>query len=193
MSIENIEKKIAETAQAEAEQMVSAARAQADGQLAAAKKELAERSEQTVAEAKASLQRRLEQQATAKRNENRLTLLTQRADLLGDIFDAAVERLVGDRGGGDYQKWLAAQVGTAAEHKGEIVAAKDDRAAVARLLGGVGPNSGLTMSDETAPLKGGFVVEGEKVDLDLSLDTQLTEIRARVLPKLAKKAFSDAG
>ncbi len=187
MAMENIERRILESAQAEAEHLLAEARRQADEQLAQARTEQAERASQAIADAEDQAQRRLEQQATAKRNENRLALLAERSALLNEAFEAAVERFIGDRSGA-YHQWLVAQVQAAAKVQGSILAAEADRDAIRKLLKD-SQAKGLSVADETAPLRGGFEVKGEKIDLNLSLDVQLAEIRAKLLPELARRAL----
>jgi len=191
MSIENIEKTILGSARAEAEKLVAEATAEAEAALAAAKAESEERKESAQAETQAALEQERHQQETAAKAANKLRLLTHKAEILDEIFQAAVTRFIGDRSGG-YSEWLVAQLRSVASERGEIVAAKPDRNAIAALLADRAAADGLALADDSLPAQGGFLLRGEKVDLDLTLDTRLDAIRETLLPELAGRAFPPA-
>lgn len=189
MSIENIEKKIAEAANAEAEAVVARAAQQAKARLEAAKTENTSRAARAAEETRGRQQQEFDQQTTSARAANKLKLLAHKSRILEDIFDAAIERFIGDRGG-EYRNWLATRLEAVAGEPGSIVPAEADRAIIENLLakhGGDGP----LLDGESLPLRGGFVLKAEDVDIDLSLDAQLAEMKNELLPELARRAFED--
>jgi len=190
MSVDRIEKKVLESARADAERLVGKAEAAARQHVESARAENERRTKEAVERAEAELKLRLEQQATSARAGKRLQLLEKKSALLDEIFRRAVEQFVGDRGGA-YRTWLAAQLESVAGETGELVPAEPDREAVEQLLGALKQGEGLTLADESLPLRGGFLLRGEKVDIDCSLDARLEELRAELLPQLAGKAFPE--
>ena len=190
MSIDNIEKKIAEAAKAEADAIAAQAARQAKERLEVAKAENTSRAARAAEETRGRQQQEFDQQTTSARAANKLKLLAHKSRILEDIFDAAIERFIGDRGG-EYKKWLAARLETVAGGPGSIVPAEPDRAIIEKLLANRG-GDGPLLADESLPLRGGFVLRGEDVDIDLSLDAQLAEMKNELLPELARRAFEGA-
>ena len=190
MGLENIRKRIVEDAGAEADALVARANEHAAKLADEARARNDERRRGALEEAEDTLRQHHDEQVTAARAANRLKLLGRRAELLNDVFDAAVERFVGDRKG-DYRTWLSARLTSVAGEKGTIVPAAEDRGPLGELLEGLKGADGLQLGKESLPLRGGFVLQGEKADLDLSLDTQLAEAREELLPDFADRAFGD--
>ncbi len=188
MSVKNIEKKIIESSNDQAEQIVSDARERAADRLAAAEKNEQERAEQAEADTRDALTQQLERAATSARAANKLKLLTRKSEMLGAVFEDAVERFIGDRGGA-YREWLASQVEAAGESEGTLVPAEPDRSAIEELL--AEQDSPAELADESLPLRGGFVLRGDRIDEDFSLDSRLADLRAELLPELAKQAFPE--
>ena len=187
MGVENIEKRILGSAKAEAEKIVREAEEEARARIESAKAENAKRAQAAAAATRGALQQRHGQQTTSARAANKLKLLARKSEILEDIFESAVERFIGDRDG-EYANWLAARLDSVAGQTGSIVPAKDDRALIGKLLATHGGNSS-TLAEESLPLRGGFVLKGDKIDIDLSLDAQLAELKEELLPELARKAF----
>ncbi len=99
MSTDNIEKKILETAKAEADGLAAEAKRQAEEQLEAAKAENVRRAADAAEETGEKLQQEHDQQTTSARASNKLKLLAHKSRILNDIFEAAVAQFIGDRGG----------------------------------------------------------------------------------------------
>jgi len=188
MNTQNIEKKVLESAGAEAEKLVREAEEAARKRMAAAEAESERRSAQAVEETRTTLEQKLHQKTTSEKAANKLKLLTHKAAILEEVFARAVDQFIGDRTG-DYRKWLSAQLQSVAGEKGTIVAAREDRPVILELLSDLKKADGLSIAEDSLPLCGGFVLKGEKVDLDLSLDTRLDELKAQLLPELAERAF----
>ena len=188
MSIDNIENKILESAKAEAEKIIGGAKQKAAELIESAKAANEKRSSEAAKEAHEAFRQHRDQQATSARAANKLKLLARKADLLDEVFDKAVEQFIGDRRGG-YRKWLAAQLSSVAGQNGAVVPAEPDRKIVAELLSDVKEGGGLELADESLPLRGGLVLRGDKADIDLSLDTQLVDLKQELLPELAAQAF----
>ena len=187
MSTENIEKKILEAAKAEAEALAAEAARQAEEGLEAARAGNEQRAADAAEETGEKLQQEHDQQTTSARAANKLKLLAHKSRILEDIFEAAVAQFIGDRGG-EYEKWLAAQLDSVAGESGRIVPAEPNRAGIEKLMAKHGGDN-LTLADESLPLRGGFRLEGEEIDVDLSLDARLADMRSGLLPELAQRTF----
>lgn len=187
MATEKIEQRVLETAKAEAEALAAEAKRKAEEQLEAAKAENEQRAAGAAEETRERLQQEHDQQTTSARAANKLRLLAHKSRILNDVFEAAVEQFIGDRGG-NYEKWLAAQLDSVAGESGSIVPAEADRAGIEKLMTKHG-GDGLTLADEPLPLRGGFMLQGEQIDIDLSLDAQLMDMKNGLLPELARRVF----
>jgi len=195
MSTKNIEQRILETTQAEVDGLIAKAKDKAKARLDAAAVEQKRRAEQAIADAQDTERQQYDQQVTSAKAANKLKLLTRRAELLDTVLDGAVARFVADTDGA-YAGWLAQQLNATADRTGTILAAPNDREPLAKLLAELkqsGKGAGLTLAEESHPLRGGFVLRGEDIDLDFSLDTQLAELKTQLLPQLAEKAFGPSG
>jgi len=192
MSVESIEKKILGDARAEADRIVAEAESAAAAALEATTARNAARLAAAVEEARAAGEQRRHQKATSQRAAGKLHLLARRAELLDDVFDAAVDRFIADRDGA-YRDWLTAQLASVAGRAGTVVPAESDRALIAELLADLKEATGPDLSDDNAPFRGGFLLKGERIDLNLSLDARLADLKAGLLPELAKKAFDAEG
>jgi len=189
MDVQNIEKRILESARAEAETITRQAEEKARDLLESARASNEERAREAVEGARQALQQQHDQQVTSAKAADKLQLLARRAGILDEVFEKAVERFIGDRGG-EYRKWLSARTDSVAGESGTVVPAEPDRPLIEELLST--RDTGPTLAEKSLPLRGGFMLEGDRFDLDLSLDTQLVERKTELLPELAKKAFTDA-
>lgn len=188
MGTENIRQKVLQSAEAEAERILSDARRQAAERVAAAKSESEARIAAETEVTRRSLGQQHEEQITAQRAANKLKLLELKGAILNDVFHTAVKRFVGDRTG-DYAAWLARQLAMVEGMEGRIVPSAADRGAIESWFSQHRADR-LELASESTPIRGGFLLEGAQVNTDFSLDTRLAEIRAELLPELARKAFS---
>lgn len=187
MSLDNIETKIIDSAKAEADKIAREAQEQADERIKSAHAKNEKRAHNSVEQAHKALEQERDQHVTAARAAGRLKLLARRANILNEVFNAAVDRFVGARDGA-YREWLSARLASVAKQKGVIVPAEADRKIISDLLEKQG-GDGLEIAAESAPIRGGFLLKGDKMDIDLSLDTRLAETRSKLMPELARRAF----
>ena len=187
MSTESIEKRIRADAEAQATKLVAQAEAEAAQRLDAAQERSRQRTAAAAEAARTAGEQRRQQQATARRAAGKLKLLALRAELLDEVFNAAAERFAAQRDGA-YRQWLAAQLAAVAGKTGSVVPAERDRELIASMLPEL-DTDGLTLSENNATLLGGFLLVGDRIDVNLSLDTRLAEVKAELLPGLAKRAF----
>ncbi len=193
MALENIRTRILEAAQAEADAVLRAGEAAARKQLDQAVAGNDARFKKAEAEIRARLRQQHDRDVTAANAANRLELLVQKSEILNQFFDAAVERFVGRRDG-DYRQLLARQLDSVAGETGAVVAAAADRAAIEQLLAELkkqNRGAGLSVAEESRPLRGGFILQGEKTDIDLSLDTWLADVKEELMPEMARRAFGE--
>jgi len=191
MTIENIERKIVEEVEAEAADLIARAKEDAKRSVKIAGEEHEARAALAEEKARAEFQQHCDRSVSAAKAEHKLQALAHKTDILGGVFEAAVARFIGDRTG-PYADWLRSRLASVTDRAGTILAARDDRSRIEELLRQQGAG-GLTLADEPLPLRGGFILHGEKTDIDLSLDTALDQLRKQLIPELADKAFGQSG
>jgi len=187
--MERIREHILETARAEAEAAVKAARKEAEARTAAARDRITRESEQRLARDLAAVERDHRQALDQRAFENRLDLLKRKSAILDEVFARAAERFIETP---RYRDWLTRRVASVADLEGEVRCNVRDRAvcraALDRLAGQGAVN--LTMAKEAADITGGLIVRTERFDLDITLGAALKDLRGRVTPDLVALAFA---
>lgn len=194
--IEKIKQRIDADTQAEIDRVLQRAREDAkqiaDRYKAQAQAEAAELN----AKAEAVAAQREERLIGAARMEARKTELAAKQELVDKVYDMALDRLckMSDE---DYTKTLAALLVQAAPSgRGTVVLAPEDHkrvgaAAVAeanKLLNG----GQLTLSDETRPIRGGFILQDGKIEVNGTFETLVRLQKAETAGAVAKKLFPEA-
>lgn len=191
MPLADVEKKVMASADKEAAQLVAQAEAEARAEFerrsAALRDEQRRRSAIAQAEAEASAER----QVNARKAEFSLKLLEGKNEIFHDLFRAVADRALAGQGF-DYARWLAAQVRRACAEglSGTLYCAERDRAAVEAVVRGAGTR-GLTVAPQPGLMRGGVYLVGDGVDLDLTLDAALEDLRDELAVSLAERLFGD--
>lgn len=176
----------AEARRLEAEQSAAVLRAQAD-------QDARQVFEAVQREADAEAERQVELLVAAAETESKKSLLQVKQELLGEAFQAAVEKLRA-LPPEDYIRLLARLAVDAAETGKEAVLLNpDDRqqfgAAVveeANRLGG----GHLTLSQETRPIIGGVILTQGNIEVNCALDTLAALYRNSLAAQAAQQLFS---
>jgi len=190
LSLQDVEKKVLASAEAEAREILAKAQAEAqaerDRRSAALRDDQKRRLNAAIAQVDAGLEREL----AMRRAENGMQLLTAKNEILDAIFWRALERMRASDGF-DYGAWLARQVRQAvAAGAGVLQCNARDRDAVAAVLAESGTHA-ITLAEEPAPVQGGVLLVGESQDLDLTLDAALSDLREEMSVPLAERLFGD--
>ena len=189
--IEKITGRIDADAQAEADRILAGARekaaavaakyrAQADAETAS----LAARSEKHAKE-------REERLISSSQMEARKTELAARQTLVEQAFDLALEKLCA-MSDAQYTEVVAALLTQAApDGEGQVIFAPEERARIGaaaveaanRQLG----NGKLTLSEETRPLKGGFILSKGNIEVNGTFETLVRLQKAETAGAVAKR------
>ena len=174
--------RIRENAKAEAEKVAQGYRTQMESETA----ELRERSRRAAAE-------REERLVSAAQMEARKTTLAARQEMVDKAYALALEKLCSLPEEQYIQTVAALLVQAAPDGKGEVIFSKEQRervgtAAVALANSRLGDGT-LTVSAQTRPLKGGFILSNGRVEVNCSFDTLVRLQRAETAGEVAKRLF----
>ena len=193
MTIPAVQQAVLDRAQAEAQRVLDEGRRQADARF---EREAARRREEharRVESMKAELEAGLDREVGARRTEDRNKLLAMKNDIIADVFAKAIDgiRSLPDDG---YATWLKGQLERVPKTEGaQVVVNAADRDTAASLLGQLPGDAGLALSDKSAPIEAGLLVEGAQADLDFSVESLLDVLRESLSEEIASRLFADAG
>ena len=194
--IEKIKQRIDADTQAEIDSVLQKAREEAQQIQARYQAQAQAESAELNAKAEAVATQREERLIGAAHMEARKTELAAKQELVDKVYDLALEKLC-KMSDADYTKTLAALLVQAAPSgRGTVVLDPEDRkrvgeAAVAeanKLLGG----GQLTLSDETRPIKGGFILQDGRIEVNGTFETLVRLQKAETAGAVAKKLFPEA-
>ncbi len=186
-----IENHVLSKARAEAAEIASKAGVEAERIAAAAREECDKRSRAELDRVRADLAAESEREAAVLRGRGRAERLAMKSRILDDVFRKAAERLVKD---GAYWDLLRRRLRDLAGQKGRVLCRAEHREALGRHIAELNRETGgkaPALADESADILGGFILRGDHVDVDFTLETELAAFRERILPELAAKAFPD--
>ena len=192
MALKDMKDAVLSKAEAEAQTIVDGAKRRADARWEHESVQLRAEHEHRVEAMKARLEDEVQRRINAAEADYRTRILQLKNDILEDVFDQAAERIrnLPDDG---YRVWLKAQLEAVPAIDGaRVVAAESDRDLIARLFGQLGSGSSLVLAEETAPIRGGFLVRTEKVDFDFSIEALLGALRERISEEIAAELFGGA-
>lgn len=194
--IEKITRRIDAETQAEIDQVLTTAREQAAkiAEKYEAQAE-AEAAELKAKNAKAAVERE-ERLVSAAQMEARKTALAAKQELVESVYTKALEKLCA-LPDAQYTEIVAALLAEAAPAgRGTVLFAPEDRKRIgaeavkqanARLQGGQ-----LTLSEETAEIRGGFILRDDKVEVNGTFETLVRLQKAETAGAVAKKLFPSA-
>jgi len=193
VSIERLVKKLHEQVDREAEAMFDAARkdvaeldAREEDRVAALVRAIRDRAGR---EAQAGRQRVLSE----ARLRARAILAHTRRAVLDEVFEAARAKLLADRSP-EYRERLLRVLSAMARGTGQVILSPADRQNLgAWLVAQANARSGasLQLSEETRPLLGGLVLVTGPVEVNVSLDAILAQIREDLEPQVARVLFGE--
>ena len=194
--IEKITARITQEAQAEIDRLLADAREQAAGitaryqaQADAEAQSLAARNEKAAAE-------REERLVSVAQMEARKVALAAKQEMVEQVYQRALEKLR-SMPQEQYTAVLAALLVQASSTGAEEVVfspedqAKAGKAAVAKANEQL-PKGGLTVSQETRNIAGGFILKDNNVEVNCTFDTLVRLQKAETAGAVAKKLFPEA-
>ena len=159
---------------------------------------------QAEAEAKAILERgkkaaleRKERLANMAQMESKKDVLAAKQEMLDQVFEGALKTLV--MLPSDEMVKLLAELAAKASISGteEVIFAESDKDAIGakvveaanRILSGKGKNAGLVLSDKTAAIQGGFLLNDKNVEVNCAFETLVRLTRGTIAGQVAKVLF----
>ena len=191
MTLEKIQDHVLQKARAEAAALVDEARKKADAELAAARDEADRKLKAALDRLQAELDGALDREVSGLRASRGQEILVDKSRVLDDAFKRAAERLLASPAYWDLVRRRLAEL---AGQKGELLCRAEHRDAVAKLVDELHRETGGKMpplAKDSANILGGFILRGERVDIDFTLESELAVLRERILPELAAKAFGN--
>ena len=172
---------VLEKARAQAAEITARYRAQAEKEAA----DLAARSEKAAAE-------REERLVSAAQMEARKTILATKQEVMEQVYDRALEKLL-SLPQEQYTDVLAKLLAQAApQGRGEVIFSARDRETVgAAAVAAANSRSGgaLTLAQETAPIRGGFILRDGSVEVNCAFDTLVRLQKAETAGQVARQLF----
>ena len=193
--IENITRRIREDTQAEIDQGAAQAQAEAEritaryrAQAEAEGKDLAARNEKAAAE-------REERLVSAAQMEARKTLLTAKQEMVERAYDLALEKLCAMPKAQYVEAAARLLVKAAPDGRGEVILSAEDRTRVgADLVAKANTllkNGKLTLSGQTRPIRGGFILKNGNVEVNCTFETLVRLQRTETAGAVAKQLFPE--
>jgi len=159
---------------------------------------------QAEAETKAILERgkkaaleRKERLANMAQMESKKDVLAAKQEMLDQVFEGALNTLI--RMPVDEMVKMLAQLAAKASISGteEVIFSDADRAAIGaktveeanRILSAKGKNAGLVLSERTAAIKGGFLLNDKNVEVNCAFETLVRLTRGSIAGQVAKVLF----
>lgn len=182
MALSDIVARIDADARSEAAAIVSAAKARAEAVLSQARAQAAEETEQSLALARRDAQREASTMVVGARLRVRDEGLAKRQELVSAAVEQlrmAVESMPDDR----YAAFLARRIADAARGGETLQLGRDDqtrRDAIVGALAGAANGREIAVGDEQAPFARGALLVGERVRVDLALETIIDDERERL-------------
>ena len=191
MTIPAVQQAVLDRAQAEAQRVLDEGRRQADARFEREATRLREEHARRVESMKAELEGDLDREVGARRTEDRNKLLAMKNEIIADVFARAIDgiRSLPDDG---YATWLKSQLERVPKTEGaQVVVNAADRDTAVALLGQLPGDAGLALSDKSASIEAGLLVEGAQADLDFSVESLLDVLRESLSEEIASRLFAE--
>ena len=185
--LEKIEAKLRQDAQAEAERLTAEADAQTAQIAAQAEAQARQESEAILSRGKKAAQERLERLSSAAGMETRKLELAAKQEMLERAFQLALDDLCA-LPAEQYQQLLVALLKKAsATGREQVIFSPKDRQALGQQTvdaANAAMSARLTLSEQTRPIRGGFILADGDVELNCAFET-LVRLQREKLEKAA--------
>jgi V/A-type H+-transporting ATPase subunit E len=194
---EKLRQKIIADAEAEAGKIIKEGQDQAGKIEAEAETEIARTASEFGRKAKAQAEEYIRRQISLRELEARKAVLTEKGNLIDEVFAKALEELrQRDRKGG-YGLTRELLLGAIEVGDEEIILSPDDRSGISssfvedlnRELKKAGKRGEVKVSSETRDIRGGFFLKRGRVETNGSFDTLLTMLRDEIETEVAEILF----
>jgi len=187
----DVEKKVMASAEQEAREIVEKAEAEAKAELERRSAALRDDQQRKLAAARADADAAVEREINTRRADHTMKVLRGKNEILEAIFDGVRDRALAAQGF-DYARWLASQVRRvcACGVAGTLYCTDRDRGSVEGVVREAG-GTNIKVGPEPGLMRGGVYLVGEGVDLDVTLDSVLKDLREELAVSLAERLFGD--
>lgn len=192
--IEKITGRIRADAQAEADAILAAARKEAGETEASFRRQAEGERALLLAKAEKAAAEREERLVSAAQMEGRKTILAARQEMVEKAFDTALERLC-SMPEDQYVRVLVGLVQKASSTGSEeVLFSPADRKRVGKAVveGANATGKHLTLSGETRPIRGGFILRDGSVEVNCAFETLIRLEKGRSAAQAAKILFPEA-
>ena len=194
--IENITEKIRQEAQAEIEQMERETHDRCEEILKNGERVANAAYWESLDQAAKAREQRKERAESMAALEVRKQILAVKQELLAQAFQMAVEKLCA-LPEEDYVRLLARMAAEAASGGEKVLFSQEDRARVGKkvvraanqLLEGQRRPAGLTLSEQSRPIRGGLILEKDRVESNCSFEALVEQGRSRLTAEVARLLF----
>ena len=190
--IDTILRRLDTDAKAEADAVLKKARQEAADITARYQAQAAQEAARLAARNEKAAEEREERLVSAAQMEGRKTILAAKQTVMEQVYDKALEKLL-SLPRTQYIEVLAALLLQAAPHGvGEVLFSAQDRETVGRAAvdAANGKSGGkLTLSGETAPIQGGFILKDGNVEVNCAFDTLVRLQKAETAGQVAQRLF----
>lgn len=192
--IEKITRRIQEDSQAEIDRILNEARAEA-AQIADKYRAQAdaESAVLTAKNEKAAVERE-ERLVSVAQMEARKVQLAAKQEMVEKAYELALEKLCAMPDTRYTEVTAALLVQAAPDGRGEVIFAPEERERVGQkavVLANEKLNGKLILSEQTRPIKGGFILKNGNVEVNCTFDTLVRLQKAETTGLVAKKLFPD--
>jgi V/A-type H+-transporting ATPase subunit E len=191
--IENITSRIQADAQGEIDQVLADAKAQAAEISARYDAQASKESAEILARGAKAVAEREERLTSVAQMEIKKQTLAVKQEMLDKAFELAIERL-GDLPEEKYVSLLAGlAVKASVTGREQLIFSQKDRArmgkAVVTAANEALPDGRLTLSEQTAPIRGGFILSDGDVEVNCAFETLVRLQRDEIAGEVAKVLF----
>ena len=192
MAEDKISKKILEEAEKERDKILENARKAQEAEIEEAKRRAKELEERATQEAEKLREREREKILGLERIELKKAFLKAKQDLIGEVFEKTIKRIV-ELPDKEYRAFMKRLFEATVESGDEkVILGTDEKRLNSSFLETLNSEKGwnLKLSDERRPIKGGFILVKDKVEINASLDFLVEMARYELTPLVAEKLMS---
>lgn len=191
--IEKLTARLNADAQAEIDQILAAAKAEADAVAA----DYAQRAEKAaadiIAKGTSAAQQREERLISMAGMEGRKDLLAAKQEMVGKAFDLALEQLCALPDAEYVAMLVKLALPAVVTGREQMIFSQKDRTrvgkAVVTAVNEALPNGSLTLSEQTRPMRGGFILSDGDVEVNCAFETLVRLQRSEISGDVAKALF----
>ena len=195
--IKRITDRINEDVRREIETIEAQAKSEAEGIIARYTEQAGKESADILARGRKAADERVERLGSVARLEAKKVMLGTKQELVGKAFDLALEQLC-SLPEAEYINLLAKlAAGAAKSGREQVILSQKDRTrfgkqVVTRANELLGSKGALTLAEQVRPLKGGLVLQGDRMEVNCSFETLVRLQREVLAAQVAEVLFEEA-